>query len=145
MRKGKLVKEGNLNKGGLFRERWLTGEEESMEKRLGKALIEKGGGHKKLLKRSTKFMNNYDKLNSCEFFFVSYLLVPLCFFKDKDISSLLFNGCVLFLPKVKIKKKTNKVKFKQTCHHNHSHHSFTSNLHKKISNTSKYNWLRKYK
>ena len=63
-----------MNKGGLFRKRWLTGEEESMEKRLGKALIEKGGGHKKLLKRSTKFMNNYDKLNSCEFFFVSYLL-----------------------------------------------------------------------
>lgn len=63
MRKGKLVKEGNLNKGGLFRKRWLTGEEESMEKRLGKVLIEKGGGgrHKTLLKRSTKFMNNYDK------------------------------------------------------------------------------------
>lgn len=30
--------------GGLFRKRWLTGEEKSMEKRLGKVLIEKGGG-----------------------------------------------------------------------------------------------------
>lgn len=46
MRKGKLVKEGNLNKGGLFRKRWLTGEEESMEKRLGKGASEgRGGGH----------------------------------------------------------------------------------------------------
>lgn len=81
MRKGKIVKEGNLNKGGLFRERWLTGEEESMEKRLGKALIEKGWGeHKTLLKRSTKFMNNYDKLNSCKFFFVSYLTYFTCTF-----------------------------------------------------------------
>lgn len=35
---------------------------------------ERGGGHKTLLKRSTKFMNNYDKLNSCEFFFVSHLI-----------------------------------------------------------------------
>ena len=51
-----------------------------MEKRLGKVLIEKGGGHKTLLKRSTKFMNNYDKLNSCKFFFVSYLTYFTCTF-----------------------------------------------------------------
>lgn len=62
MRKGKFVKEGNLNKGGFFRKRWFIGEEELMEKRLGKVLIEKGGGgYKILLKRFIKFMNNYDK------------------------------------------------------------------------------------
>ena len=41
---------------------------------------ERGGGHKTLLKRSTQFMNNYDKLNSCKFFFVSYLTYFTCTF-----------------------------------------------------------------
>ena len=46
----------------------------------GKGPNREGGGHKTLLKRSTKFMNNYDKLNSCNFFFASYLTYFTCTF-----------------------------------------------------------------